>query len=391
MRPWLVVLLKEVRENLRDRRAVAAALLMAPLLGPAVFAGMISFVGGKQKEEVSRILDLPVQGAEHAPNLIRLLKEQRINPVAAPQDAQAAVRAQEQELVLSISADFARSWRASSPARVDLIYDGSRQQSRVKVQRVRGVLEAYSRQTGQLRLLVRGIDGQLLSAVQVVDRDLSTAENKAAVMMAMLPYLLILGAFVGSMYLAIDVTSGERERQSLEPLLLTPVPRSQIMLGKQLAAALFALASQLITILAFSLSVRAIPVDVLGIELAISPRTGLTLALIVAPIALLAASSQVLMAGFAKTFREAQTYQSFLLIVPIIPSLVMVVNPMRPEPWMMAVPILGQSVQITEVVRGASLVWSDWALSTAATALLSLLLGILAARLFGREQQMLSS
>lgn len=390
MKSWLVVFLKEVRENLRDKRAVAAALLLAPLMGPVIFAAILSFVTHKQKEEFSKLLEVPVLNAEAAPNLVAYLAQNRIKAIAAPADAEASIRAQQYEVVLRIAPDFGARWQDSEPARLDLIYDGSRQQAMLQVQRLRGVLEQYSQRTGRLRLMARGLDGSVLSALNLVDQDLATPESRAAMFLAMLPYLLILSAFVGSMYLAIDVTSGERERQSLEALLLNPASRTQIMLGKQLAAALFAFAAQGLQILAMATCFKLVPSDSLGLELGISPRVGFAMLLIAAPIAVLAASSQVLMACFAKTFREAQTYQSFLLIIPIVPTMVMVLNPMKPELWMYATPILGQSVLILELMRGEALHILGLVLNSVVTLLLSLGLGYAAARFFGREKALVA-
>ena len=390
MSAWLVVFIKEVRENLRDKRAVAAALLLAPLMGPLIFSGVISFVSGKQQEEFSKLLELPVQGAEHAPNLLAYLAQHRIKAIAPPADAPGAIRAQQYEVILAIAPEFGAAWADSRPARVDLIYDGSRQKSMLQVQRLRAALEQYSQRNGQLRLLARGVEGRVLTALQVVDRDLATPESKAAMFLAMLPYLLILSAFVGSMYLAIDVTSGERERQSLEALLLNPASNTQIMFGKQLAAALFAFAAQALQIVAMAVCFKLVPAEALGLELGISLRAGLLMLLIAAPVALLAASSQVLMACFAKTFREAQTYQSFLLIIPIVPTMVIVLNPMKPELWMYATPIFGQSVLILELMRGEALEWGALLLNSLSTVLFSLGLGMIAARLFGREKALIA-
>ena len=116
------------------------------------------------------------------------------------------------------------------------------------------MLEAYSRRNGALRLLARGLAPALADAAGASPtRDHATPQARGALLFAMLPYMLVLTMFIGGMWLAIDSTAGERERQSLEPLLINPVPRDRILLGKLLATATFSLASLTLGLLAFLL------------------------------------------------------------------------------------------------------------------------------------------
>ncbi len=383
---WWIVFIKEVRENLRDRRALGMALLYGPLFGPLLFAILTSFIVGKQIDDAEKPLALVVIGAENAPNLVGFLRLQGVTFKAAPTDADAAIREQTEDVILRIPESFGEDWVAGTPARVELLVDESRQQARGTVGRVQALLQTYSSQIAKLRVQLRGIDPQLVSPLLIVKRDFSTAQSRGATMLAMLPYFLILCAFLGGMYLAIDTTAGERERQSLEPLLINPVKPTQIMAGKLAATTVFALASVLSCIVAFKFGLTYIPTDQLGFDLALSPRTALLILLLIAPVALLAASVQTIIASFARSFREAQTYLQFLMIIPAIPSIILVVNPIKPMAWMLATPLLSQSLLINQLARGDTLTVRDVAFCVIGTLAASMLAALVAVRLYRGER-----
>ncbi len=390
MSAWITVFIKEVRENARDRRTLASALLYGPLVGPVLFAVMMVFIMGQQRDKAEQVIELPVVGAEQAPNLVTWLQQQGVVVQPALDDPEAAVRDQAEDVVLRIPPTYAEHWTQGHTAPLDLIYDGSRTHAATTVRRIRALLETYGRQVAALRLQLRGIAPEVIAPLAVVDRDLATAQSRTGMLMAMLPYFLILSAFVGGMYLAIDTTSGERERQSLEPLLITPVSRAQIMLGKMLATSAYAAASLMICVAAFMVSLRQIPVELTGFALALPLRTALLIVVVVLPIALLAASTQTVVAAMAKSFREAQTYLQFLVLLPAIPSLVLVVNPMKPALWMVLTPLFGQSALIGELLRGQSVSFAAILGCSLSTVLVSMLFAVLAVRLYQSERLAIS-
>ncbi|HRO88467.1 MAG TPA: ABC transporter permease subunit, partial [Chiayiivirga sp.] len=248
------VMRKELLDLFRDRRTVLLGLFMAPLLFPALILGMGTVAEQRARTQLEGTLELPVIGAERAPNLVAYLATRNIDVIDPPEDAEAAIRDQVHEVILSIPEDYPERWRDSRPALVEIYYDSSRQDSRIPVSRVEGALRAYSAQVSTLRLMMRGVDPALGEAVVPGRRDLSTPEARRGMMLAFLPYLLILSAFLGGAYLVIDVTAGERERQSLEPLLATPSSREAIMSGKIAAACAFGMLGLFLILLSFKLS-----------------------------------------------------------------------------------------------------------------------------------------
>jgi sodium transport system permease protein len=387
----LVVFLKEVRENLRDRRTVLNTLLTGPLLAPVIFALIINGVVARELDKADKPLPVPVIGAANAPNLIAALKQQNIEIKNAPDDPERAVREMDADLVLRIPANFADSWRKGEPAQVELIYDASQRDAQGSVNRLRGALETYSQRTGALRLLARGLSPAAVQPVVVADRDQSTAQTRSGTLFAMLPYFFILGAFIGGMALAIDTTAGERERQSLEPLFVNPVSRSRILIGKLAATSAFALTSVLLGIIAFSLVGRVLPTEKLGTTLEIGPRFAFMTMLAMLPLVFLIATLQTLAAAFAKSFREAQTYLSLLMFVPAVPTMLLSLFPVKTETWMYAVPLMGQQITITRLMRGDAVTAEQLGLCFVCTAVAALLVYAVTAVIYRGERLAIST
>jgi len=387
----LIVFLKEVRENLRDRRTVINTLLTGPLLAPAIFVLIINATISRELDKAERALPVPVIGAEHAPNLIAALTQQNIEIKDAPADPERAVRDMDADLVLRIPAEFGDSWKKGEPAQVELIYDASRREAQTSVGRLRGALEAYSQRTGAMRILARGLSPSIIRPYVVADRDQSTAQTRSGTLFSMLPYFFILGAFIGGMALAIDTTAGERERQSLEPLLVNPVSRSQLLIGKLLATSLFALTSVLLGIIAFSVVGRFLPTEKLGMSLEIGFHFGWTVLLVMLPLIVLIATLQTLAAAFAKSFREAQTYLSLLMFVPAVPTMMLSLFPVKTEAWMYAVPLMGQQIVITRLMRGDEVAPGELGLCFACTAAAALVVYALTVAIYRGERLAIST
>ena len=386
MKPaWLTIFLKEVRENLRDRKTVMNALVLGPLIGPVLMGLMMTAVVTRESKRAEKPLDLPVIGAEYAPTLIHHLRTQNIRIEPPPADPERVVRDQDEDVVLRIDAKFADSWRDGEPAALDLIYDSSHQDGERALRRVENAIEGYGRLVGALRLVARGIHPAIIRPIAAVDRDQASAEAKGGTMLSFLPYFLILGAFMGGMYLAIDTTAGERERQSLEPLLANPVPRWKIMAGKLFATAAFAIVSLLLTLVAFAIITPMLPLDKLGLKFNLGPMIFARMLLVLVPVVILAASVQTLIAANAKSYREAQSWLGLLTLIPAIPSMLLMVIPVKPALWMFSVPLLAQHLSIMKLVRADTIASAEWAALLVSGLLLSGIVAYFAARIYDRE------
>jgi sodium transport system permease protein len=343
------------------------ALLIGPLLGPILFTMILRLSLATELEKADKPVPVVVIGAERAPNLIEALKQQGLVPEPPVKDIERAVQAQSVNLALRISEGYATDWEAGRPAQVEIIYDSSRRGNGTQVDRLREMLRSYERRTSVMRLVVRGLSPQVGTPLVIADRDQATPQARGALLFAMLPYFLILTTFIGGMWLAIDSTAGERERQSLEPLLANPVPRGQILLGKLGAGVTFSFISLTLGLIAFSIAAHFLPVQRLEMSLRVGPRDIATILPMMIPLVLLIVVTQMLVSAFAKSYREAQTWLGLLQLVPVIPSILLAVAPFSPPPWMYAVPLLGQQLAITQVLRGEPIVQTTLFLCTVAT------------------------
>lgn len=384
------VMLKELAEIFRDRKIIINGLLIMPLVVPLLILGMGALAESRAKTQLESELKLPVIGAEIAPNLVAFLATQNISAEPAPDDPDALIRRQENDVILRISADFADDWRESRAATVEILHDSSRQDSAIPVRRVERAIATYSQQAGAVRLLARGIDPGLGSAVSITYRDLATPEARRGMLLAFLPYLLILTAFLGGAYLVMDATAGERERQSLEPLLATPAGRGAIMSGKIAAACVFGMIGLLLTLLSFKLSFGFVDSGPFkGVD--VSMLAVAKLLLILLPMVLIGTTLLTLISASVKTLKEAQSYMAFLMFLPILPTIILLVNPVKNALWMFATPFLAQNQLILMVLRQETVTPLQWMVYVGAGFGLGGLLWLVAARLYHREQLAISA
>ena len=378
MSALLTVMAKELTDLFRDRRTLFVSLLMGPILFPILILGMGKLASNRMQTELEKPLPVPVIGAEHAPNLVAWLAGQNIVIEPAPADPDAAIRSQSEDVILRIGDTYDKQWHGSEPATVEILHDSSREAAEIPVKRLESLLGSYSQTTGSLRLIARGISPSAAQALRISHRDLATPESRIGQALAFLPYLLILSGFLGGAALVIDVTAGERERQSLEPLLATPAARATIMSGKILAATSVGLLSLVLTLIAFKLSFAFGPS--IGVKLNLSIWTIARLLLVLLPIVLVGTCLLTLIAAGAKSVKEAQSYMSVLILLPMVPTIVLMVNPIKDQLWQFAVPFLAQNQMILRLVRSEPVSTAEWAVYLAAGFGVSLLLWWLAAR-----------
>ncbi len=378
-----IVARKELLDGFRDRRSVLSALLF-PLFGPVLIAVMFSIILTEEADDGP--VTLPVVGPENAAALIEHLEAQGIEIEEPPEDPRAAVAAGDEDVVLEIDEDFEDEFRAGRPAPVSLYIDSSRREGRVPIRRVRKAIETYSGKVGTLRLLARGIDPQLARPIAVGDVDTATPQQKAANLLAMVPMFVMLAVFVGGMFMATDATAGERERKSLEPLLLTPAARGALVLGKWAATTVFSAIGLCITLVGSSVAMAQIPLEEVGLNVELGMADMAWVMALLLPLAPMAAALQMLVASFAKSFREAQTYLSLLTMLPTLPGVFLTLEPLPPDGWASGVPILGQQVLLLGVLRGDPIPLLPAIGSTAVIVVLTAVCLAVTSKLFASEK-----
>jgi sodium transport system permease protein len=382
------VFLKEVLENVRDRRVILSAFFFGVLLAPIVFSLSTTFASRRAVENQDQPLVLSIAGQEHAPNLLRFLRENgvEVNPVeVTQQEAIAAVRSGAQDLVLLLDAGYGEKLAAGEPAPVSLVVDTANSQTTAGAARARRLLEAYGHQLAALRLMVRGISPAVIDPIDVQTLDVATPAGRSLLILGMMTYFCFMSMLAGGLYLAIDTTAGERERGSLEPLLALPVKRAELIVGKMLATGAFMAISLLLTLVAFGVSLAFVPLETLGMSANFGPRIILALFAVMVTFVPLGAGLMTVVASFTRSNREAQSWLSVVMFLPIAPIMFAVFSGTKPTAALMAVPSLGQHLLATSLMRGDSIPLLYVVICAASTLALGALLVWLAIRLYRRE------
>jgi sodium transport system permease protein len=389
MNALLTVCRKEIVETLRERRTLLS-LLLGPLFGPILFAVLINMTVSRNLTSLDEVLEVPVLGAERAPNLLASLRARSIEPLAKHdvvdvEDAARRVATGEFDVVLVVDEAFADTFGTDRAARVALVFDRSKNRAASRVGRVRGAIDAYAQQIGVLRLVANGADPSLLRPLVVDELDVSTPASRSALMLGVLTYFLLFATLTGGLHLAIDTTAGERERKSLEPLLALPVARASLLVGKMTATVCYMLASLALTLIAFTIALRQLPLEQIGMSSNFGVATAALAFALLCPFAPLGAALMTTVASFTKTYREAQTYLTFVLLVPTLPLAFATMLNIEPEPKLMWIPSLSQHLLITTLIKDQPLNPLFVAISAVSTLAFGALLGWLAVRLYRRE------
>jgi len=357
------VFLKELRDALRDRRTALMVLVASILTGPVTLVLVAQFVSGL--EEKASTLKVRLSGQEHAPALVNFLKRGDVEIEAAPADYEALIKEGRLEAVIVVPRDFDERYLAGDGAQVDIVYDDSRAESGPAIRQAERLLRAFNREAGMLRMMARGVSPDLTEPVKVQHVNTATPRQKGAFLLFLIPMFAILSPLLGGMTIAIDSTAGERERGSLEPLLANPVPLWRVVGGKWLAAWAFASAVAVLTLAGFMLAASFYSGKRLAALMTFgAPELAQFVAMVI-PFDAMTAAVQMLICTYGRSYREAQTYVSYLATAVSFVPLVVLFAGLKDAFWHLWVPVLGQQVVLARVVRGDALGFADWAIPSA--------------------------
>ena len=377
-----VVFGKELKDGRRDKRAVLSAFLF-PILAPILVYGMMTFIIDFRSQAEETVV--PIMGIENAPSFVRWLKERDVKIEEFIGDPREAVINKTEELVVVIPDDYQERFGNTKTAVIEVVSDGSRTDAKATVGRFKSLIRKYSSEIAALRLIVRGVSPEVMNVVIAEDIDVATKQQQAVAALNFIPMYIILAAFVSGMGIAVDSTAGERERKTLEPLLINPVERHDIVLGKWLAASIFAALGMIMTLVLCILALTQVPLDQIGLNFHITTQQILLMIVATLPLAFLATSMQMLLGIFAKSFKDAQGYIGLLTMMPMIPMFLIMVNPTATMDWMYAVPMYGQHLLLVEVLGAKDVPGIAYIYSTLSGIALGAAFVLVTARLFQRE------
>jgi sodium transport system permease protein len=388
MRALLIVFGKEFRENLRDRRTLVSALLFGPLFGPLLFGLMVSRMLNQSVAESDEPVRITLSGSEYAPGLTRYLQSQGVKlgmATLSENEARSTVRRGGAQVVVIIPKEYGARFSEAAPAPVLLVADSSDSQARKSADRARLLLGSYGSAIAQLRLQVRGVSPLLAVPVAINEVDVATPTGRAVVVLGFMTYFVLFALLMGGLYLAIDSTAGERERGSLEALLSLPVARGALVGGKIMATCAYMCMSLALSLTGFVAVFRFVPLEKLGMSANLGVGTALTLFAICLPFVPLGAALMTLVASFTRSYREAQTYLTSVLLVPTLPIAFASIYSLKTQASLMFIPSLSQHLLMTSVLKDEPVAPLDVWVSAGASLAVAAVLMVLTARHWRRE------
>ena len=348
MRALTGVVIKEALDALRDRRSLVAALTYV-VAAPLALALALTVTA--RESETDAPIAVAVSGAERSPALVRQLGE-TLDITTTDHAVAELVRAGRVPVAIAIDADYGDQLDAGRTGVVRVIHDRGSAQSRAALPRVLRILSSHTRRIVDARLITRGIAPQVIRAIEVQELDLSTPLSRAAPALATLPVFLILAAFVTGMNLAIDVTAGERERRSLEALLVSPASPRAIVIGKWLVTASLAVVGVVATLAMARAVLHVDRIRALHIPFDLPWSVVGALLAVLLPLALAVPAIQMFIAMFCRSYKEGQTYLSLLLFAPMIPGFLFAFDAVAASPWMTWTPLLSQQLAVAALIEG---------------------------------------
>jgi sodium transport system permease protein len=362
-RAFVIVYLKELKDALRDRRTAIMIFFASIITGPLTLVLIAQFISGL--EEKGANLKVRISGQEHAPALVNFLQRNDVEIEAAPAEYEARVREGRLDAVIVVPADFDDRYLAGDTATVEIVYDDSRAESGPAIRQAERLLGAFNRESGTLRMVARGVSPDLMEPVKVEHVNTATPRQKGAFLLFLIPMFAILSPLLGGMTVAIDSTAGERERGSLEPLLANPVPVGELVTGKWLAAWTFASSVAFLTLTGFVLAATFYAQKKLAALIAFGWPELAQFVAITVPFAAMTSALQMLICTYGRSYREAQTYVSYLATVASFVPVMVIFTGLKDATWQLAVPVLGQQMVLSRVVRGDVLAVVDYAIPSA--------------------------
>jgi sodium transport system permease protein len=379
-----IVYLKEMRDALRDRRTAMMIFFASIITGPLTLILVAQFISGL--EEKAAIMKVRMAGQKNATALVNFLQRNDVEIEAAPGDYEGKIREGRLDAVIVIPEDFDERLLAGDHAKVEIVYDDSRADSGPAIRQAERLLRAFNKETGTLRMVARGVSPDLVEPVKVDHVNTATPRQKGAFILFLIPMFAILSPLLGGMTVAIDSTAGERERGSLEPLLGNPVPTGQVVMGKWLAAWTFAAGVAVLTLSGFVIAALLYAQKKLATLMAFGAPELLQFVVMVIPFAAMTSALQMLICTYGRSYREAQTYVSYLATVASFVPVMVMFSGLKDSLWQLAVPVLGQQMVLSRVVRGDVLSAVDYLLPSAVAFTIAAICVALVARLLREER-----
>ena len=354
MNAWrtaLTIFRKELVDALRDRRTLLTVLFSSVLMGPLVLLAISGLVAMLESNADNR--DVVVVGMDFAPTLQNYFERQTYTVRPAPADYEARLRrAAITEAVVVIPKDFEAALRHGEAPVVEIVSHSGNQRSQSSAARVARLLGGFGREIATLNLATRGVSIDVLEPVRVEEHDLASTQTRATQITGMLPFFVLMAVLTGALNAALDTTAGERERGSLEPLLMNPTERWVLVLGKWAAVASVGMLIAVLSCFSFLPGQWLLRSDTLAAMFQYGVREALLFLVVLLPFAAAASALLMAVAIRCKSFKEAQASAAIVIFIVSMLPLVTLFNLGGEAAWHLWVPALAQNTLMTRVLKG---------------------------------------
>jgi sodium transport system permease protein len=367
----MIVFLKELRETLRDKRTLGLLALFT-LMYPVMLGVLLSQEIKRATKPERDGVEIAVIGASQAPTLVAQFKERSITVKdPGPLDEAgitALLQARTYPAVLRLSDKYTDNYAAMRPARIELWYDSADENGKRR-RDIEDVLESYGANVASARLLAHGVSPATLAPIQVQRFDTGTNASRSAVLIGSILGVLFLPVFICGMSTAVDSTAGERERRSMEVLMAQPIRAWELVIGKWMTAAALAIAGVTLELSLAHAILSWLPLEEIGMSWSLNWADLALICIATVPLCLFAAGLQVALAMNAKSFKEAQSILSFVMLVPLIPGVVVSMMELKTADWMYLVPMLSNQTLLREMAKGGEVGTLPFVMTFACSAL----------------------
>ena len=369
MRGTLAVFRKEVIDALRDRRTLIAILISSVAMGPFILLLLSGLISSMERQVESKTV--LVSSLTASPRLVNYLQRQNLLVEEAPPDFEQQIRSGTLERpVIEIEEGFDERLADGLRPKATVLTNSDHKAAVAGAQRAERLLHGFERETGLLGLAAMGVSRDLLQPIEVDDIDLASRSPVGAQFTSMLPYFILMAVVYGALTAALDTTAGERERRSLEPLLMTPASSWALVLGKWGAITAVAMAITVLSSLSFVPSQWLVQSETLSALIQFGLREALSFVVILIPLGGALASLLMAVAIRSKTFREAQSTSTFVVLGASLMPAISFLNPSAEAAWHEWVPALAQFQIMGRVMKGEALPWGSLGISTLVCALI---------------------
>jgi len=366
----LTILRKELRDALRDRRTLLTVLASSVLMGPLVLLAISALVASL--ESSAELREVVVADLDRAPTLQNFFERQTYTVKAAPADYEALLRkATLSDAVVVVPKDFEEALVRGDAPIVEIVSDSANQRSQASAGRVAALLAGFSRERATLTLALRGVSPDAVEPVRVEERDLASTQTRATQITGMLPFFVLMAVLTGALNAALDTTAGERERGSLEPLLMNPAEPWILVLGKWGAVASVGMLIAVLACFSFLPGQWLLRSDRLAAMFQYGVREALLFLVVLLPFAAAASALLMAVAIRCKTFKEAQASTTVVMLAASLLPLINVFSLGEESPWYLWVPALAQNVLMTHVLKGEDFSAAQWLVPLFVCAVLS--------------------